>query len=142
MGGRLQAGGDADDVFVDLGVEAEHEGGESVAGAGSGLSGGALAVDGGIVLSTERMRAIEIDTAARVAVVEPGALNAEVKRAAAAEGLWYPPDPSSFEICSIDGNIATNAGGLCCVKYGVTTDYVLLACAPLLAWRIFRTAAT
>ena len=94
-------------------------------GAGSGLSGGALAVDGAIVLSTERMRAVEIDTASRVAVVEPGALNVEVKRAAAAEGLWYPPDPSSFEICSIGGNIATNAGGLCCVKYGVTTDYVL-----------------
>ena len=94
-------------------------------GAGTGLSGGALAVDGGIVLSLERMRAIEIDPASRVAVVEPGALNVEVKRAAAAEGLWYPPDPSSFEICSIGGNIATNAGGLCCVKYGVTTDYVL-----------------
>jgi glycolate oxidase len=94
-------------------------------GAGSGLSGGALAVDGGIVLSTERMRTIEIDTASRVAVVEPGALNAEVKRAAAGHGLWYPPDPSSYEICSIGGNIATNAGGLCCVKYGVTTDYVL-----------------
>jgi glycolate oxidase len=94
-------------------------------GAGSGLSGGALAVDGAIVLSTERMRAVEIDTESRVAVVEPGALNVDVKRAAAAEGLWYPPDPSSFEICSIGGNIATNAGGLCCVKYGVTTDYVL-----------------
>jgi len=94
-------------------------------GAGSGLSGGALAVDGGIVLSTERMRAVEIDTASKVAVVEPGALNVEVKRAAAAEGLWYPPDPSSYEICSIGGNIATSAGGLCCVKYGVTTDYVL-----------------
>ena len=94
-------------------------------GAGSGLSGGALAVDGGIVLSTERMRAVEIDTASKVAVVEPGALNVEVKRAAAAEGLWYPPDPSSYEICSIGGNVATNAGGLCCVKYGVTTDYVL-----------------
>jgi glycolate oxidase len=48
-----------------------------------------------------------------------------VKRAAAEHGLWYPPDPSSFEICSIGGNVATNAGGLCCVKYGVTTDYVL-----------------
>ncbi len=94
-------------------------------GSGSGLSGGALALDGGIVLSTERMRAIEIDTASRVAVVEPGALNVEVKRAAAEHGLWYPPDPSSYEICSIGGNIATNAGGLCCVKYGVTTDYVL-----------------
>jgi glycolate oxidase len=94
-------------------------------GAGSGLSGGSSAVTGGIVLSLDRMRAIEIDTASRVAVVEPGALNAEVKAAARQHGLWYPPDPSSFEICSIGGNIATNAGGLCCVKYGVTTDYVL-----------------
>ena len=94
-------------------------------GAGSGLPGGSSAVDGGIVLSLERMRAIEIDAACRVAVVEPGAFNAEVKAAAAEHGLWYPPDPSSYEICSIGGNIATNAGGLCCVKYGVTTDYVL-----------------
>ena len=94
-------------------------------GAGSGLSGGSSAVDGGIVLSLERMRAIEIDTDCRVAVVEPGAFNAEVKAAAAEHGLWYPPDPSSYEICSIGGNVATNAGGLCCVKYGVTTDYVL-----------------
>ena len=94
-------------------------------GAGSGLSGGSSAVDGGIVLSLERMRAIEIDTDCQVAVVEPGALNAEVKAAAAEHGLWYPPDPSSYEICSIGGNVATNAGGLCCVKYGVTTDYVL-----------------
>jgi glycolate oxidase len=94
-------------------------------GAGTGLSGGAGAVDGGIVLTLERMRAIAIDADARVATVEPGALNLEVKRAAAEHGLWYPPDPSSFDICSIGGNIATNAGGLCCVKYGVTTDYVL-----------------
>jgi glycolate oxidase len=94
-------------------------------GAGSGLSGGSSAVDAGVMLSMERMRAIEIDTATRVAVVEPGAFNAEVKAAAAAHGLWYPPDPSSYDICSIGGNIATNAGGLCCVKYGVTTDYVL-----------------
>ncbi|OCF85038.1 FAD-binding oxidoreductase [Nocardia brasiliensis] len=94
-------------------------------GAGSGLSGGATAVDGGLVLSTERMRAITVDPVTRTAVVQPGLLNAEVKRAVAAQGLWYPPDPSSFEICSIGGNAATNAGGLCCVKYGVTTDYVL-----------------
>ena len=94
-------------------------------GAGSGLSGGASAVSGGIVLSLERMRSVEIDVAARVAVVEAGAFNADVKAAAAKHGLWYPPDPSSYEICSIGGNIATNAGGLCCVKYGVTTDYVL-----------------
>src|SRR5918994_5665775 len=94
-------------------------------GAGSGLSGGSSAVNNGIVLSLERMRGIEIDSATRVAIVEPGAFNADVKAAAAAQGLWYPPDPSSYEICSIGGNIATNAGGLCCVKYGVTTDYVL-----------------
>ncbi|WP_310961661.1 FAD-binding oxidoreductase [Nocardioides terrisoli] len=94
-------------------------------GAGTGLSGGSSAVTGGIVVCVERMRAIEIDTACQVAVVEPGALNVEVKQAAAQHGLWYPPDPSSYEICSIGGNVATNAGGLCCVKYGVTTDYVL-----------------
>jgi glycolate oxidase len=94
-------------------------------GAGSGLSGGAAAVDGAITLSTERMRAITVDPAAMLAVVQPGLLNAEVKEEAARHGLWYPPDPSSFEICSIGGNLATNAGGLCCVRYGVTTDYVL-----------------
>lgn len=94
-------------------------------GAGSGLSGGATAVDNGIVLSTEKMREITIDPVTRTAVCQPGLFNAEVKKAAASYGLWYPPDPSSYEICSIGGNIATNAGGLCCVKYGVTTDYVL-----------------
>ncbi|WP_375483076.1 FAD-binding oxidoreductase [uncultured Jatrophihabitans sp.] len=94
-------------------------------GAGSGLSGGASALRHGIVVSTERMRAVTVDPTTRVAVVQPGLLNAEVKQAAAGYGLWYPPDPSSFEICSIGGNVATNAGGLCCVKYGVTTDYVL-----------------
>src|SRR5207237_7345837 len=92
---------------------------------GSGLSGGSSAVDGGLVISTERMTRIEIDPVTRTAVAEPGALNAAVKAAAAEHGLWYPPDPSSYEICSIGGNVATNAGGLCCVKYGVTTDYVL-----------------
>jgi glycolate oxidase len=94
-------------------------------GAGSGLSGGATALDNGIVLSTEKMRDITVDPITRTAVCQPGLFNAEVKKAAAEHGLWYPPDPSSFEICSIGGNIATNAGGLCCVKYGVTTDYVL-----------------
>ncbi len=94
-------------------------------GLGTGLSGGSTALDGCITLSTERMRSLSIDRAAMVATVGPGIRNAELKEAAAAEGLWYPPDPSSFEICSIGGNLATNAGGLCCVKYGVTTDYVL-----------------
>lgn len=94
-------------------------------GAGSGLSGGSTAVDGAIVISLERMRGITVDPTMQMAVVQPGAFNAEVKAAASEHGLWYPPDPSSYEFCSIGGNIATNAGGLCCVKYGVTTDYVL-----------------
>ncbi len=93
--------------------------------AGTSLSGGSGGLADGIVLSTEKMRAITVDTATRTAVVQPGLLNVEVKQAAAEHGLWYPPDPSSFEICTIGGNAATNAGGLCCVKYGVTTDYVL-----------------
>ncbi|NLA64732.1 MAG: FAD-binding protein [Leucobacter sp.] len=94
-------------------------------GAGSGLSGGSTAIDGGIVLSLEQMREVTITPVTRIAIAQPGAFNAEVKAAAAEHGLWYPPDPSSFEFCSIGGNVATNAGGLCCVKYGVTTDYVL-----------------
>ena len=96
-----------------------------VRGAGTGLSGGSSALAGGITLSTERLRSCSVDPVAATATVGPGLLNAEVKAAAAEHGLWYPPDPSSFEICSIGGNLATNAGGLCCVKYGVTTDYVL-----------------
>ena len=116
---------DAGQVQAAVRWAAEHRVPVVPRGAGSGLSGGASAVDGGIVLSLERMRAIEIDGDCQVAVVEPGALNAQVKAAAREQGLWYPPDPSSYEICSIGGNVATNAGGLCCVKYGVTTDYVL-----------------
>jgi glycolate oxidase subunit GlcD len=94
-------------------------------GAGTSLSGGSTAIDGGISLSLDRMREIRVDPVTRTVVTQPGAFNAEVKEAAAQHGLWYPPDPASFTFCSIGGNIATNAGGLCCVKYGVTTDYVL-----------------
>ena len=94
-------------------------------GAGSGLSGGSWRSTAASCSAWSGCATIEIDAATRVAVVEPGAFNTEVKAAAAEHGLWYPPDPSSYEICSIGGNIATNAGGLCCVKYGVTTDYVL-----------------
>jgi glycolate oxidase len=116
---------DADQVQTAVRWAAAHHVPVVPRGAGSGLSGGSSAVDDGIVLSLERMAAVEIDATCQVAVVEPGAMNAEVKAAAAEHGLWYPPDPSSYEFCSIGGNVATNAGGLCCVKYGVTTDYVL-----------------
>ncbi|WP_307827850.1 FAD-linked oxidase C-terminal domain-containing protein [Nocardioides sp. SYSU D00038] len=114
-----------DDVCAVVRWAAEHRVALVPRGAGSGLSGGASAVDGGLVVSTERMRAITVDPVTRIAVAQPGAFNAAVKAAAAEHGLWYPPDPSSYEFCSIGGNVATNAGGLCCVKYGVTTDYVL-----------------
>jgi glycolate oxidase len=94
-------------------------------GARSGLSGAANAVDGGIVVSLTRMdRILEIDPVDQVAVVEPGVLNAVLSRAVLEQDLYYPPDPSSWELSTIGGNLATNAGGLCCVKYGVTTDFV------------------
>jgi glycolate oxidase len=95
-------------------------------GAGSGLSGGANAVDGGIVLSLERMtRILELDDAGLTATVEPGVVNAALRAEAADAGLLYAPDPASFEFSTIGGNVATNAGGLCCVKYGVTRDVLL-----------------
>jgi glycolate oxidase len=95
-------------------------------GAGTGLAGGANAHDGCIVLVTTRMdKILEIDVADRVARVQPGVLNADLGTAVAKVGLWYPPDPASREISTIGGNVATNAGGLCCVKYGVTRDAVL-----------------
>ncbi|MFL6135501.1 MAG: FAD-binding oxidoreductase [Nocardioidaceae bacterium] len=94
-------------------------------GARTGLSGGANAVDGCLLLSTERMnRILEVDVADQVAVVQPGVVNAQLSRAVAEQGLFYPPDPSSWEESTIGGNVATNAGGLCCVKYGVTADFV------------------
>ena len=117
--------GSTEDVQAAVRFAAEHGLAVVPRGAGSGLSGGASAVDGCLVVSTERMTRVEVDPVTRTLVAEPGAMNAAVKAAAAEHGLWYPPDPSSYEICSIGGNVATNAGGLCCVKYGVTTDYVL-----------------
>lgn len=94
-------------------------------GARSGLSGAANAVEGGLVLSLSRMdRILEIDPVDQVAVVEPGVINAALSEAVAGHGLSYPPDPSSWEMSTIGGNLATNAGGLCCVKYGVTADFV------------------
>lgn len=114
-----------EDVQATVRFAAEHGIAIVPRGAGSGLSGGSSALDGCLVVSLERMRSITVDPGTRTAVAQPGAFNAEVKAAAAEHGLWYPPDPSSFEICSIGGNVATNAGGLCCVKYGVTSDYVL-----------------
>ena len=96
-------------------------------GAGTGLSGGANAVDGCLVLDLSRMTAIveidpdNLDLRRR----SPGIVNDDLKAAVAEHGLWYPPDPASAPWSTIGGNVATNAGGLCCLKYGVTRDYVL-----------------
>ncbi len=95
-------------------------------GAGSSLAGGSQAIDGCLILCVERMeRILDVDEVDQTVTVEPGVLNADISTATAPYGLWYPPDPASKAFCSIGGNIATNAGGLCCVKYGVTRDYVL-----------------
>ena len=95
-------------------------------GAGTGLSGGANAVDGCLVVDLSRMSAVvEVDRDDLVCVVQPGVVNDDLKAAVAEHGLWYPPDPASAAWSTIGGNVATNAGGLCCLKYGVTRDYVL-----------------
>jgi len=94
-------------------------------GAGYGLSGGAVPVAGGIVLSLEKMnRILEIDRENLMVTVEPGVITGDLHRAVEAVGLFYPPDPASLDSCSIGGNIAEGAGGPRAVKYGVTEDYV------------------
>ena len=95
-------------------------------GAGHGYVGGCVPVCGGIVLSTARMDRIkEVSAEDFVAVVEPGVITGHLQDAARCKGLFYPPDPASLKDCSIGGNIATNAGGPRCLKYGVTRNYVL-----------------
>lgn len=109
-------------------------------GAGSGFSGGAVPVRGGIVLSTERMdRILSIDAENLVAVVEPGVVTETLKEQAKKLGLFYPPDPASLKFCTIGGNIAECAGGMCAVKYGVTRDYVLGLEAVLGTGELVRT---
>jgi glycolate oxidase len=95
-------------------------------GAGSGLSGGCVAVEGGVVLSLARMRRIlDIDVANRAAVVEPGVVNLHLSEAVRAHGLAFAPDPSSQQVSTIGGNVAENAGGPHCLKYGATSAHVL-----------------
>jgi glycolate dehydrogenase FAD-linked subunit len=109
-------------------------------GARTGLAGAANAVDGAVVLSTVAMDEIrEIDPVSRIAVVQPGVVNAALAAAVAKQGLWYPPDPGSWESSTIGGNVATNAGGMCCVKYGVTTEYVLGLEVVLASGEVLRT---
>ncbi|MEV4574006.1 FAD-linked oxidase C-terminal domain-containing protein [Nonomuraea jabiensis] len=115
-----------DDVVTTMRWATEHRVPVVPRGGGSGLAGAAVAGDGSIVLSLARMNAIrELSPADEIAVVEPGVITADLDRAAREHGLMYAPDPSSYEISTIGGNLATNAGGLRCVKYGVTRDSAL-----------------
>ncbi|MDQ4489502.1 FAD-linked oxidase C-terminal domain-containing protein [Sinomonas sp. ASV486] len=129
-----------DDVVQALELAHAHQLPVVPRGAGTGLAGGASAEAGEVVLDVSRMnRILSIDPVEMVAVVEPGVLNAEVNAAAAEFGLFYAPDPASTAICSIGGNIATNAGGMWCAKYGVTRESVLGLRVVLADGRILRT---
>jgi len=111
-------------------------------GRGTGTAGGSIPASAGMVLSLERMTRIKcIDTANRFIVAEPGVLNAEVQKVAAANGFFWPPDPSSSAYCSIGGNLATNAGGPHAVKYGATRDHVLGVQAVTAGGEIIRTGS-
>ncbi len=115
-----------EDVQQTLRIASAHGTPVVTRGAGTGLAGGALAGDGEIVLCTLAMNQIlEINAADELAVVQPGIINAELNTRLAPYGLWFTPDPASRAISTVGGNIATNAGGLLCAKYGVTRDSVL-----------------
>lgn len=116
----------AEEVALVLRLAAEYRIPVTPRGAGTGMTGGALPVRGGIVLSTERMgRVLEIDRDDLVAVVEPGVILGQFQEQVEAEGLFYPPDPASLAMCSLGGNVAENAGGPRAFKYGVTREYVI-----------------
>lgn len=111
-------------------------------GAGTGMSGGSVPIQGGIVLSLERMnKIIEIDEDNFIAVVQPGVITGELQREVEARGLFYPPDPASHATCTLGGNVAECAGGLRAVKYGVTKDYVLGLEVVLPTGEVIRTGA-
>ncbi len=132
-----------DDVVATLRFASEHGVPVVPRGTGTGLTGGANAVDGCIVLSLAAMdRVLDVDVAGRTATVEPGVLTADLAAAVAEHGLWYPPDPASRAISTIGGNVATNAGGSCCLKYGVTADAVAALTAVLVDGTVVRTGST
>ena len=116
----------ADQVSAILSAAHEHRVPVVPRGAGSGLSGGSNAVDGSLVVCVERMRdVLEVNVADGYVETEPGVINQDLRDHVSRYGLWYAPDPASKDFCSIGGNVNTNAGGLCCVKYGVTREAVL-----------------
>src|SRR3954464_1373235 len=127
------------EIELVLRLAAEHGVPVTPRGAGSGMTGGALAVRGGIVLSTERMRRIiDINDHDCVAVVEPGVINGDLQAAVEAEGLFYAPDSASLGFCSLGGNVAENAGGPRAFKYGVTRDWTLGMTVTLMGGETLR----
>ncbi|MDX6741573.1 FAD-binding oxidoreductase [Actinocorallia sp. A-T 12471] len=129
-----------EDVSAVLRLATEHGVPVVTRGAGSGLAGGANAIDGCVVLSVAAMdEIVAIDADARTATVQCGVLGGTLAEALAARGLWYPPDPASKAFSTIGGNIATNAGGGCCLKYGVTGDHVAALTAVLPSGEVIRT---
>jgi glycolate oxidase len=117
---------DADQVAAAVRVCARYGVPFVARGAGTGLSGGALPVAEGVVIGLNRLnRVLEVDPVDRRAVVEPGVTNLDVTKAVAQHGLYYAPDPSSQQVCTIGGNVAENSGGAHCLKYGFTTNHVL-----------------
>ena len=116
---------DVDDVVAVMRFATAHRIPVVTQGARTGLSGAANATDGAILLNVAKLNAIvDIDEVDQTCRVQPGVINQDLKTALAEHGLSYPPDPGSVAISTIGGNVATNAGGMCCVKYGVTRDYV------------------
>jgi glycolate oxidase len=127
------------EIELVLRLAAEHKIPVTPRGAGSGMTGGALPVRGGIVLSTERMRKIlEVSVDDRIAVVEPGVINADLQAAAEAQDMFYAPDPASLGFCSMGGNVAENAGGPRAFKYGVTRDWTLGLTVTLMGGETMR----
>jgi glycolate oxidase len=116
----------AEQVAAAVRIASKHNVPVTARGSGTGLSGGAIPCDGGVVIVTTRMnRILELDPENRLAVVEPGVINLDISKAAAPHNLYYAPDPSSQKACTIGGNVAENAGGPHCLRYGTTTNHVL-----------------
>lgn len=131
-----------DDVAVALAWANDRGITVSVRGGGTGLAGGAMAYDNGLIISLARMnRVLDIDVDNRLARVQPGVITADLDQTARAHGLFFPPDPASARISTVGGNLATNAGGLRCVAHGVTSDWVAALTVVLADGRIMQTGA-
>jgi glycolate oxidase len=128
-----------DDVITAVRFCASHGIPITPRGAGTGLSGGCIVSPGGLLLSVERLRNMQINQKEKLAICGPGVITKDLQNAAAALGLTYPPDPASYEESTLGGNVAENAGGLRCKRYGVTKDYVLGVEAILADGSMLRT---